>query len=84
MRVPFSTKKKSLFNFILTKLRASPHPAAMYWGEELVAIYNEAYIGTLNLTTAVTVFNRQNRTGRPEAPHAHGPELQSCLGRDLG
>lgn len=56
----------------------------MYWGEELVAIYNEAYIGTLNLTTAVTVFNRQNRTGRPEAPHAHGPELQSCLGRDLG
>ncbi|KAI4648782.1 uncharacterized protein J4E79_009853 [Alternaria viburni] len=24
---------------------ASPHPAAMYWGEELVAIYNEAYIG---------------------------------------
>jgi hypothetical protein len=25
--------------------RASPHPAAMYWGDELVAIYNEAYIG---------------------------------------
>ncbi|EKG18529.1 PAS domain-containing protein [Macrophomina phaseolina MS6] len=22
----------------------SPHPAAMYWGEELVAIYNEAYV----------------------------------------
>ncbi|KAK4987341.1 hypothetical protein LTR50_004676 [Elasticomyces elasticus] len=25
-------------------IMASPHPAAMYWGEELVAIYNEAYI----------------------------------------
>lgn len=23
---------------------ASPHPAAMYWGAEHVAIYNEAYI----------------------------------------
>ena len=23
---------------------ASPHPAAMYWGEDLVAIYNEAYV----------------------------------------
>lgn len=23
---------------------ASPHPAAFYWGEELIAIYNEAYI----------------------------------------
>lgn len=23
---------------------ASPHPAAMYWGEQLVAIYNEAYV----------------------------------------
>ena len=23
---------------------ASPHPAAMYWGPEHVAIYNEAYI----------------------------------------
>ncbi|KAF2476109.1 uncharacterized protein BDR25DRAFT_253774 [Lindgomyces ingoldianus] len=26
-------------------IMASPHPAAMYWGDELVAIYNEAYIG---------------------------------------
>ncbi|WPH00589.1 Hybrid signal transduction histidine kinase K [Acrodontium crateriforme] len=25
-------------------IMASPHPAAMYWGEEYVAIYNEAYI----------------------------------------
>lgn len=24
-------------------IMASPHPAAMYWGEDLVAIYNEAY-----------------------------------------
>ncbi|MCJ1309660.1 hypothetical protein MMC25_003320 [Agyrium rufum] len=23
---------------------ASPHPAAMYWGDDLIAIYNEAYI----------------------------------------
>lgn len=25
-------------------IMASPHPAAMYWGEDFVAIYNEAYI----------------------------------------
>ncbi|KAK3723178.1 hypothetical protein LTR37_001901 [Vermiconidia calcicola] len=25
-------------------IMASPHPAAMYWGEDLIAIYNEAYI----------------------------------------
>ncbi|KAI9689825.1 MAG: hypothetical protein M1822_009707 [Bathelium mastoideum] len=25
-------------------IMASPHPAAMYWGSELVAIYNEAYV----------------------------------------
>ncbi|KAL9050346.1 MAG: hypothetical protein Q9162_006697 [Coniocarpon cinnabarinum] len=25
-------------------IMASPHPAAMYWGEQLVAIYNEAYV----------------------------------------
>ncbi|KAL9089246.1 MAG: hypothetical protein Q9165_005814 [Trypethelium subeluteriae] len=25
-------------------IMASPHPAAMYWGRDLVAIYNEAYI----------------------------------------
>lgn len=25
-------------------IMASPHPAAMYWGEDLVAVYNEAYI----------------------------------------
>lgn len=25
-------------------IMASPHPAAMYWGDELIAIYNEAYI----------------------------------------
>jgi len=26
---------------VLTLFKASPHPAAMYWGEDLVAIYNE-------------------------------------------
>jgi len=25
-------------------IMASPHPAAMYWGDEYIAIYNEAYI----------------------------------------
>ena len=25
-------------------IMASPHPAAMYWGEDLVAVYNEAYV----------------------------------------
>jgi hypothetical protein len=25
-------------------IMASPHPAAMYWGDDLIAIYNEAYI----------------------------------------
>lgn len=25
-------------------IMASPHPASMYWGDDLVAIYNEAYI----------------------------------------
>lgn len=31
---------RSMCNMIM----ASPHPAAMYWGPELIAIYNEAYI----------------------------------------
>ena len=31
---------RSMCNLIM----ASPHPAAMYWGPELIAIYNEAYI----------------------------------------
>lgn len=25
-------------------IMASPHPAAMYWGNDLIAIYNEAYV----------------------------------------
>ncbi|KAL8942219.1 MAG: hypothetical protein Q9216_001795 [Gyalolechia sp. 2 TL-2023] len=36
----WSTDLRSMCNLIM----ASPHPAAMYWGEDLVAIYNEAYI----------------------------------------
>ncbi|KAF6234915.1 hypothetical protein HO173_006845 [Letharia columbiana] len=31
---------RSMCNLIM----ASPHPAAMYWGPDLIAIYNEAYI----------------------------------------
>ena len=29
---------------IANLVMASPHPAAMYWGDDLVAIYNEAYV----------------------------------------
>ena len=36
----WSTELRSMCNLIM----ASPHPAAMYWGEDLVAIYNEAYV----------------------------------------
>lgn len=55
----------------------------MYWGEELVAIYNEAYIGMLKLDRTALFSNQQTRPGRPETSSAHGPELQSCLGGDL-
>ncbi|KAI4132261.1 MAG: hypothetical protein LQ338_000813 [Usnochroma carphineum] len=36
----WSSELRSMCNLIM----ASPHPAAMYWGDDLVAIYNEAYI----------------------------------------
>ncbi|KAL8671189.1 MAG: hypothetical protein Q9168_004306 [Polycauliona sp. 1 TL-2023] len=36
----WSSELRSMCNLIM----ASPHPSAMYWGEDLVAIYNEAYI----------------------------------------
>ena len=36
----WSSDLRSMCNLIM----ASPHPAAMYWGDDLVAIYNEAYI----------------------------------------
>ena len=36
----WSSDLRSMCNLIM----ASPHPAAMYWGSEHVAIYNEAYI----------------------------------------
>ncbi|KAI9753971.1 MAG: hypothetical protein M4579_004931 [Chaenotheca gracillima] len=36
----WSNTLRSMCNLIM----ASPHPAAMYWGEDLVSIYNEAYI----------------------------------------
>lgn len=36
----WSAELRSMCNLIM----ASPHPAAMYWGEDLVAIYNEAYV----------------------------------------
>ncbi|KAL8700823.1 MAG: hypothetical protein Q9224_000784 [Gallowayella concinna] len=34
------TELRGMCNLIM----ASPHPAAMYWGEDLIAIYNEAYV----------------------------------------
>ncbi len=36
----WSSDLRQMCNLIM----ASPHPAAMYWGEDLVAVYNEAYI----------------------------------------
>lgn len=36
----WSPELRSMCNLIM----ASPHPAAMYWGDDLVSIYNEAYI----------------------------------------
>lgn len=36
----WSSDLRQMCNLIM----ASPHPAAMYWGDDLVAIYNEAYI----------------------------------------
>ncbi|KAL6713834.1 hypothetical protein ACLMJK_008328 [Lecanora helva] len=36
----WSVELRSMCNLVM----ASPHPAAMYWGPELIAIYNEAYI----------------------------------------
>ena len=36
----WSSELRSMCNLIM----ASPHPAAMYWGEDLITIYNEAYI----------------------------------------
>lgn len=36
----WSADLRQMCNLIM----ASPHPAAMYWGEDLVAIYNEAYV----------------------------------------
>ncbi|KAF2006728.1 hypothetical protein P154DRAFT_481635 [Amniculicola lignicola CBS 123094] len=37
----WSNDLRAMCNLVM----ASPHPASMYWGDELVAIYNEAYIG---------------------------------------
>ena len=36
----WSSELRSMCNLIM----ASPHPAAMYWGDDLITIYNEAYI----------------------------------------
>lgn len=36
----WSSDLRSMCNLVM----ASPHPAAMYWGKDLIAVYNEAYI----------------------------------------
>ncbi|KAF2753172.1 hypothetical protein EJ05DRAFT_523319 [Pseudovirgaria hyperparasitica] len=36
----WSSDLRQMCNLIM----ASPHPAAMYWGDDLIAIYNEAYV----------------------------------------
>ncbi|EME46562.1 hypothetical protein DOTSEDRAFT_70542 [Dothistroma septosporum NZE10] len=36
----WSSDLRQMCNLIM----ASPHPAAMYWGEDLIAIYNESYV----------------------------------------
>ena len=36
----WSSDLRQMCNLIM----ASPHPAAMYWGEDMIAVYNEAYI----------------------------------------
>ncbi|KAL9099088.1 MAG: hypothetical protein Q9163_005358 [Psora crenata] len=36
----WSAELRSMCNLVM----ASPHPAAMYWGEDHIAIYNEAYV----------------------------------------
>lgn len=58
--------------------RASPHPAAMYWGDDLVAIYNEAYIG-MGLLTRILLLDytltSNCRPCWPEASATYGPEL---------
>lgn len=41
----WSTDLRIMSNMIM----GSPHPAAMYWGPEYVAIYNEAYIGVAGM-----------------------------------
>ena len=56
----------------------------MYWGDELVAIYNEAYIGKYYFSRCPAIVLMRVRTGRPKTPSFDGPELQSRLGRDLG
>ncbi|QIW97478.1 hypothetical protein AMS68_002996 [Peltaster fructicola] len=45
-------------------IMASPHPAAMYWGEDLVAIYNEAYV--------LLAGQKHPKLMGPELPAWHG------------
>ena len=56
----------------------------MYWGEELVAIYNEAYIGMIAFSNTSTCINVSTRTRRAKTPRSYGTELQSVLGGDMG
>jgi hypothetical protein len=60
-------------------IMASPHPAAMYWGDDLVAIYNEAYIGKAYFGFAsllqMGLLTVIGRTCWAKASTANGSEL---------
>lgn len=63
-------------------------PAAMYWGPEFIAIYNEAYIllaGNKHPTLMVRSFLSQCRIKHfwARANSGIGDELQGSLERDL-
>lgn len=56
----------------------------MYWGDELVAIYNEAYIGK-SLPWCSSWHRADDcRSRGSETSYINGAELQSRVGGDLG
>lgn len=52
----------------------------MYWGDELVAIYNEAYIGALYLVQGAYHTDASRRSCRTEASNVNGSKLQGRMG----
>ncbi|KAL8802736.1 MAG: hypothetical protein Q9182_003634, partial [Xanthomendoza sp. 2 TL-2023] len=60
----WSTELRGMCNLIM----ASPYPAAMYWGEDLIAIYNEAYV---LLGKSTLSYSSAGRTDRRPAGQKH-------------